>query len=217
MKFLSLVVFALVVQLLLPVGALATETPAAKAETAVQPMSPQGEYVQKLGNRVLEVLADPKTTNDVRRKIFNELLAQNFELPTIAKFVLGRYWRLATPEQQKEYLDLFFQLCERIYSDRFNLYSGETFSIQSTRNDGDEGFLVQSTIMRNTGPVGVDWRVKSSPTGFKIHDVIVEGVSMATTQRAEFASVIQRNNGEVEGLLKLLRERVADNKASQKP
>ena len=69
--------------------------------------------------------------------------------------------------------------------------------------------LVQSRIAQPNGapPLKVDWRVGKSAKGYKINDVVVEGVSMAVTQRQEFASVIQRNGGQIDALLKLLREK----------
>ena len=69
--------------------------------------------------------------------------------------------------------------------------------------------IVQSQIAQNGGapPVKVDWRVSSGAAGEKITDVVVEGVSMALTERQQFASIIQRGGGQIEPLLKLLREK----------
>ncbi len=68
-----------------------------------------------------------------------------------------------------------------------------------------------SEIIRPNGapPAKVDWRVTRADGAYKITDVVVEGVSMAVTQRSEFASVIQRNGGKVEGLLAMLRQKTA--------
>jgi phospholipid transport system substrate-binding protein len=96
----------------------------------------------------------------------------------------------------------------RIYSQRFNEYSGEQFKVLKTTPQGEEAF-VNSQIIRPSGgpPVKVDWRLKKEGSGYKIVDVIIEGISMVTTQRDEFSAVIQRNGGQLDGLTKALREK----------
>jgi phospholipid transport system substrate-binding protein len=61
----------------------------------------------------------------------------------------------------------------------------------------------------STSPLRIDWRLVNDNHGYKINDVIVEGVSMAVTQRSEFASIIQRNGGQVHGLIAMMREKTA--------
>src|SRR5262249_62019908 len=92
---------------------------------------------------------------------------------------------------------------------RFTQSSGQKMQIKGSRQAGEAVALVASLIDGAPGgpPIKVDWRVGKSGEGYKIVDVIVEGISMAVTERQEFASVIQRNNGQVEALLKLLREK----------
>ena len=72
-----------------------------------------------------------------------------------------------------------------------------------------DGSLVSSEIVRPNGapPAKVDWLLTEHDGAYKISDVIVEGVSMAVTQRSEFASVIQRHGGQVEGLITALRQK----------
>ena len=77
-----------------------------------------------------------------------------------------------------------------------------------TRSEPD-GQLVSSEIIRTNGqaPARVDWLLTPQGGTYKINDVRVEGVSMATTERSEFASVIQRNGGQVQGLITALRQK----------
>ena len=87
-------------------------------------------------------------------------------------------------------------------------YSGETLRVTGSRPAPD-GELVSSEIVRANGqpPARVEWLLTPQNGAYKISDVIVEGVSMAVTQRSEFASVIQRNGGQVEGLITALRQK----------
>jgi phospholipid transport system substrate-binding protein len=166
-------------------------------------------FIQKLGDRAVSTIAATEKDEDERLRQFRGLLNENFDVPGIGRFVLGRYWRVATPEQRDEYLKLFEESIIRTYARRFSDYSGETVEVERARRDGDDFILVESRIQRPTGgPVAVTWRLLGEGESFKIVDVVVEGVSMSVTQRSDFASVIQSGGGNIEALLKVMRERL---------
>jgi len=164
--------------------------------------------VQDMGNDVLPYLRTGVSEADLAQK-FDELLDRGFDVEFTGRFVLGRYWRAATPAQQEEYLHLFERLIVQTYVDRFKTYAGETFEVSAGRKDGRDVF-VESRIVRPGGapPITVEWRVRPEAGNYRIIDVVVEGVSMAITQRNEMASVIQRKGGRIEGLLEELRANV---------
>jgi phospholipid transport system substrate-binding protein len=164
--------------------------------------------ITEMGSQALQVLGKNVAPNQ-REARFRELFGQDFDVPTIARFVLGRYWRLATPAQRHEFVSLFAEYIVLAYSNRLAEYSGERFHVTGSRPDGD-GSIVTSEIVRQNGapPTKVDWRLNLTDGTYKITDVIVEGISMAVTQRSEFASVIQRHGGQLQGLLALLRQKV---------
>ncbi len=173
--------------------------PAAASEPAA--------VIANLGNEALKVLGtNVEPSQRVAR--FRELFRADFDVPGIARFVLGRYWRLATPAQQQEFVKLFTDYIAFVYANRLAEYSGETLRVTGTRPAPD-GQMVSSEIIRTTGqpPARVDWLLTPENGAYKISDVIVEGVSMAVTQRSEFASVIQRNGGQVQGLITALRQK----------
>jgi phospholipid transport system substrate-binding protein len=181
-------------------GALAPAIPAAGvAEPAA--------VISNLGSRALEVLGKnaPQSQRVAR---FRELLREDFAVPEISRFVLGRYWNVATEEQRAEFVKLFEEYIALAYSTRLAEYTGETFKVTGSRPDPD-GAIVSSQILRPAGaaPVKVDWRLIGRNGVYKISDVTVDGISMAVTQRSEFASVIQHNGGQVQGLITMLREK----------
>jgi phospholipid transport system substrate-binding protein len=164
--------------------------------------------ITSLGNQALEVLG--KNVDPNRRVArFRQLFTQDFDVPGIARFVLGRYWRLATPAQQQEFVRVFTDYIALAYSERLAEYSGETLRVTGSR-PAQDGSLVSSEILRPNGqpPAHVDWLLTPQSGAYRISDVIVEGVSMAVTQRSEFASVIQRNGGQVQGLITALHNKV---------
>ena len=166
-------------------------------------------FIQKLGDKAVSTIAATQQDEDERLRQFRSLLNENFDVPGIGRFVLGRYWRIATPDQRNEYLKLFEESIIRTYARRFSDYSGETVSVDKARRDGEDFILVDSLIQRPSGgPVAVTWRLLDQGGTFKIVDVVVEGVSMSVTQRSDFSSVIQSGGGNIEALLKVMRERL---------
>jgi phospholipid transport system substrate-binding protein len=188
--------------LILAAGAFA---PAIPAPAAADPTA----LISQLGSRALEVLGKGSNASQ-RIARFRELLREDFDVPGIARFVLGRYWSIATEEQRAEFVKLFEEYIALAYANRLAEYSGETFKVTGSRPDAD-GTVVSSQIIRPAGaaPVKVDWRLTGRNGTYKISDVSVDGISMAVTQRSEFASVIQHNGGQVQGLITMLRERTA--------
>ena len=189
-------------------GALAPAIPAAAA-------ADPAAMISNLGSRALEVLG--KGANQSQRvERFRELLRQDFDVPGIARFVLGRYWNTASEEQRTEYVKVFEDYVAMAYATRLGEYTGETFKVTGSRPDTD-GAIVSSQIVRPSGaaPVKVDWRLTRRDGKYKISDVSVDGISMAVTQRSEFASVIQHNGGQVQGLITMLRQKTSGGGASR--
>jgi len=144
-----------------------------------------------------------------RQARFRELLRNDFDIPGISQFVLGRYWRAATPPEQQEFLQLFPEYLVQAYSARLGEYGGAPFRVIGSRPAGDE-VAVTSEIARPGGqPIQVDWFLVNRGGALKITDVYVGGVSMKVTQRDEFSSIIQRNGGQVQPLLAQLRQKIA--------
>ncbi|HYH37331.1 MAG TPA: ABC transporter substrate-binding protein [Azospirillum sp.] len=169
-----------------------------------------GAFIQKLGTEAINSFANKSQPKPAALAKFKQLLNEGFDVPYIGRWVLGRYWNQASPQQQQEYQQLFEQLIVKTYAERFVEYSGETFKITGTRPEGESDTMVTTQIIRPAGPpVAVDWRVRKRDAGYKIIDVVVEGVSMGVTQRQEFASVIQSNGGKIDGLIQALRQKTA--------
>ena len=114
---------------------------------------------------------------------------------------------ITTPEQRADYLDLFGEFIVKTYAKRLGGYSGEAFVVlKSTVTGKKRDVIVKTRIDRPSGPsLKATWRVRKFGDQDKIIDVSVEGVSMAITQRQEFASVTRRSG--LEGLLQILRAR----------
>jgi len=166
-------------------------------------------FMNQLWDRAVEVL-NKKSDPALRQERFRQLFHADFDCPGIARFVLGRYWRDASEEEQRDFVKLFEEYVVFVYTARLSNFGGQDFKIRGSRSDGD-GVMVSTDVFSPGGssPLKIDWRLVSDNGTYKINDVIVEGVSMLVTQRSEFASIVQRNGGQVRGLLAMMREKTA--------
>jgi len=166
-------------------------------------------FMNQMWDRAI-ILLNNKTDAAIRMPRFRELFRADFDGPGISQFVLGRYWRNARSEEQQEFVKLFEDYIVFVYTARLSNFAGETMKVRGSRSDGD-GVIVSTDMISpgRTTPLRIDWRLVSDKGSYKISDVIVEGISMAVTQRSEFASVVQRNGGQIRGLLVLMREKTA--------
>lgn len=199
-RFLSLLaVFALLAGLV-PGQPVYAGDPAEEAES----------FIQGMADDAIVNLTATDITRDERKNRMRELMDEYFFVPGIAQWVLGRFWRQASKEEREEYVLLFEDLLVETYVDRFATYSGETLEIVKTDVRNAKDVIVTSTLVRptSTEPIEVEWRVRAHDDVYKIIDIMVEGVSMGQTQRAEFASAIKNNGGDISKFLAELRERI---------
>ena len=166
-------------------------------------------FMTTLWDRAAEVLNN-KTDPAMREARFRELFHADFDCPGIARFVLGRYWRAASEQEQQEFVKLFEDYVVFVYTARLSNFGGEALKVRGSHSDGD-GVIVSTDVITPgaASPMKLDWRLVADNGTYKITDIIVEGISMMTTQRSEFASVVQRNGGRVRGLIAMMREKTA--------
>src|SRR6202007_1916305 len=152
------------------VGALAPTILAGAADPAA--------VINNLGNRALEGLGKNATPGQ-RVARFHELFREDFDVPGIARFVLGRYWKTATAEQQEEFIKLFENYIALVYSSQLSAYSGETLKVTGSRTD-PQGAIVASEIIRPTPnpPVKVEWHLAEQNGTYKTKDAAVEALRM---------------------------------------
>jgi len=179
----------------------------APCRTALAEAEDAGKFVQGLGDKAIAQLAGKEIPEEEERSRFRALLIQYFDLNAIGKFTVGRaYWTTATPEQQTEFLTLYETEVTNAYARRFEDYSGEQFSVTGQQKESDSDTIVNSEITRPSGaPVPVQWRVRSANGGMRIADVVIAGISMAVTDRQQFAAVIERGGGTIQALIDALK------------
>ena len=160
--------------------------------------------VEDLSTRALDLVS----TNDIdpvrRRQGFDMLLNEHFDMATIGRFVLGRYWRVATPAQKDGYLSRFKKIVVETYANRFSAYDGQRLRVTNAARLDQRYVIVNSEIYhpdRATPVYRVDWRLLDRKGALKIIDVVIEGVSLSITQRSEYGAYIRANGGKIANLL----------------
>ncbi|MCD6035296.1 MAG: mlaC [Rickettsiales bacterium] len=165
------------------------------------------DFVQKLGDKTISVMADKSLNDKEKEKELARLFVLVVDTSSMGKFALGKYWRVATPEQRENYLALYRQFLVGTYIPRFRNYTDQTFTITKAKPESNGIFIVQTEIVRKgNAPILVDYRVQAGSKDFMITDIVAEGVSLITTQRSEFSSFIAREG--LEAFIKQLESRI---------
>lgn len=194
-------------------AAILTSPFAAQAKPAAVATTEKAKsYAEDVATEALDTInsaRDGKISNKDARIKFRKILNDRFDVPTIAKFTMGRYWRVATEAEQKEFVRLLQVTILDKYADRMLEYSGDGYKIgeASAINDKDYG-VTMNVLPKGKAPVAFALRLRDNGKGnFKIIDIAVEGISMSVTHRTDFASVIERNGGKVKALLDALKNK----------
>jgi phospholipid transport system substrate-binding protein len=163
-------------------------------------------FIGSLGQQALAVINRPDLPVDGKAAYFRQLLRQDFDLTGISRFVLGPYWRVASPGERQEFSDLLTQRLIDVYGRRLAQAGDGKFIVTGGRTDPD-GVIVTSRIIPWQGaPIAVDWRLAVSDGHYAIEDVAIDGVSMAVAERSEIEEQIGRNGGQLSLLLAGMRE-----------
>lgn len=166
------------------------------------------DFINSFGERAIQVLTAAEISDQELVNRFRDLFEEGFDIPFIARSALGRFWRRTTEEQRSEYIPLFEDYIVHIYAVQFRNYSGEKFVAQSAREIPGGGYSVLSDVVRPGGPTTkLEWAVYDVDGAQKIRDIKVEGVSMITTYRDQFANTILQSNGDVAGLIDALKQK----------
>ena len=202
----NLVSKALLASLML-IGAISLQ-PVAAAVDAKQAAT----FLADLQERAASRLGDASTSAEEKEQHFRQLFNENFDVPAIGRFVIGRYWRSASEADQEAFLKVFEDAMVQRFLPLLAENSSERFQIGSVTPDAanEDMVLIDSRINRNGAePYRVAWRVRETDGSFKILDIVAEGVSMAITLRSEYGSVLKSNGGQLPPLTEALREKVA--------
>ena len=180
---------------------------AAFAQQAAKPE----ELVRKVTEDVLAAIKSDKDLQAGDRQkalaLAEQKVLPHLDFAEMTRLAVGRAWTSANPEQQQKLVTEFRAMLVRIYSNAIDAYRGQTMRVQPINMPpGATEVTVRNQYLRpGQAPVAVDYAMRKTPEGWKIYDIVVEGMSLVLTYRAEFDQVTRQSG--VDGLLKRLAEK----------
>jgi phospholipid transport system substrate-binding protein len=173
--------------------------------------------VNDLGTRALAAMRNGNT-EAARQGLFRQLFLQYFDVEACARSALWPYWQNATAQQRQEYVKRYEDYIVIVYSTLLSHLSDQSFTVLGSQTD-QEGVIVTSRItgINGAAPIAVDWQLNPTNNGYKVTKVIASGIDMASLQRSDLVSVIQRNSGLVQALLAACAKRMRATVSSDNP
>ena len=169
------------------------------------------QFIQEIVDEAKQVLV-ATNTKEFKTKKLSEMALQTVDIKGVAYYSLGNYRKELNEEQMKEYLSLFEKYFLKSFTSRLTDYSDPKIDVLSTDVLNPKYTIVKSILLATDKKpaVNIEWRVYTkNPDKPLIRDLIIEGLSLARTQKEEFASVIETNNGDITKLFITLKEFVA--------
>lgn len=174
-------------------GTLASAFPVAAATSAES-------FVSSVGNSVIEAARNGSA------ETFRGVLRASADVETIAIFSLGSYRKNLDSGRKAEYVELVETYISRVFSENAARLAGESLEVTGSQEAADS-VIVKSQLKYADGrTVAVTWRLVKRGGGYKIFDVNVDGIWLATTQKTNFVSVLKQNNGDIGALLTYLKQ-----------
>ena len=177
------------------------------------------KYITELSRTAIDRLGAEDISAAERAEAGRALLEKNFAGRDLARFVLGRYWRVASESQRARFMTLLREVALTRFLPTFQRMSMDQVTIERSIAD-PQADGVARVITRvdapDRAPAKLAWRVRPTDDGsYEIVDIMAEGVSMAITLRSEYSSVIEQNGGRVEALLSRLEQRLQSESAPE--
>jgi phospholipid transport system substrate-binding protein len=165
-------------------------------------------FIKSTGDRLVSVVNGPGDAAQKRQQL-TKIVDDTVDVDGIARFCLGRFWRQASPDQQKRYLAAFHQVLVTSITAKIGEYQGVKFTMGQTQPRGENEYVSTTIDRPNNPPANVEWVVANAGSKPEIVDVIAEGTSLRLTQRSDYASYLSRNNNSIDALITAMRQQVS--------
>ena len=166
------------------------------------------EFVSELVNEAISKLSDKSLNKEQKKTFISEIALVNVDINALGLYTLGELRKSSSAEDISSYQDSFKKYFLKSLTSRLTDYSSSKFEIIGEDIKSANYTIVNSKMIPEDGPeIKIDWRVYTkNPNKLLIRDLIVEGLSLARTQKEEFASILSSNNNEIKILIEKLEE-----------
>ena len=165
-------------------------------------------FVQSTVNRASTILGDDLGKEQKIEKL-KQIAKETVDIRGIGFYTLGKHRKSINDQQKKQYTELFEDYFLKSFSSRLAEYSNPEIEVTSQEKLNDKYTIVSSILVatKERPEVKIDWRIYTkNPEKPLIRDLIIEGLSLARTQKEEFNSIIQSNDGDIEALFTSLKD-----------
>ena len=165
-------------------------------------------FIQEIVDEAKKILVKTNTAEYKSEKL-TEIALATVDIKGVGLYTLGSYRKNLTKEQKKEYSNLFKKYFLKTFVSRLTDYSEPKINVISADKKNEKYTIVSSVLLATDKKpeVKIDWRVYTkNPNKPLIRDLIIEGLSLARTQKEEFSSIIESNDGDINALFNKLRE-----------
>ena len=166
------------------------------------------DLIKEIVDEAASILSSSKSVN-LKIETLNDIAERSVDIDGIGMYTLGKYRKLIDDEQKIKYKKLFRSYFLKSFSSRLVDYTDPKIEVISEKKI-NEKYTIVNSVLEGTSKrpeVKIDWRIYTkNPEKPLIRDLIVEGLSLARTQKEEFNSVIQNNNGDINALFKTLEQ-----------
>ncbi len=169
-------------------------------------------FVQSTVNRASQTLSKD-ITKEQKMIELQKLAKDTVDIKGIGYYTLGKFRKQITDEQKKKYSKLFEKYFLKSFSSRLSEYSNPKINVISQEKLNEKYTMVSSTLVatEKRPEIKIDWRIYTkNPEKPLIRDLIIEGLSLARTQKEEFSSIIKSNNNDIEALFQNLEKFIQD-------
>ena len=191
------------------IGSLMVLVPVALIRSAkAEEESAADSFVKQYGDKLVSVV-NGDTPLAEKQQTLRPLIEGAVDVDAIARFCLGRFVNVATPQQVGEFTKLFHSVLVENITGKIGEYRGVAFRMAETTMRGNDALVGTIVTRPNQAPTDVRWVVSTATGSPKIIDVIAEGTSLRLTQRSDYASFLSHHSNDVSTLIAAMRQQVA--------
>ena len=162
-------------------------------------------FVQQTADKLAAVVNGGQAVGEKRRAL-TQILEVAVDIDGIARFCLGRFWRNASPDQQKRYIAAFHEVIVTNITARLGEYKGVKVTVQRGRQQDDDAIVTTVVERPNNPPTAVDWVIGQAASAARIVDVLAEGTSLRLTQRQDYSSYMSQHNNDLDALIAAMKQ-----------
>jgi len=156
------------------------------------------QQVKQTTDKILGIVSDPtlkgSAKSEERKRRISSAVDERFDWEEMARRSLGRHWAQRTPDEKREFIQLFRDLLERTYLEKVQGYSGEKVNYEGDTVDGDYGVVKVKILTSSAREIPVEYHLIKKGTNWLVYDFSIEGISWINNYRSQFNSILTKSS-----------------------